>query len=123
MFENAVTAQNNQNILRRRRPRRAFMQIYSIDTISDAIAVVQMLQGNATPDTQTGGARTGREPPPLSAQQVISNGAHPCRISGESHGHRHREIHRRVHSLHLRGNAHKAEDIYIGFLRRRLRHQ
>ncbi|TDU00907.1 MULTISPECIES: RebB family R body protein [Azorhizobium] len=47
MFENAVTAQNNQNILAQAATTQGVMQIYSIDTISDAIAVVQMLQGNA----------------------------------------------------------------------------
>lgn len=47
MFENAVTAQNNQNILAQAATTQGVMQIYSIDTISDAIAIVQMLRGNA----------------------------------------------------------------------------
>ena len=47
LFANAVTAQNNQNILAQAATTQGVMQIYSIDTISDAIAVVQMLQGNA----------------------------------------------------------------------------
>ncbi|GGF70547.1 RebB protein [Azorhizobium oxalatiphilum] len=46
MFANAVTTQNNQNILAQAATTQGVMQIYSIDTISDAIAVVQMLQGS-----------------------------------------------------------------------------
>ncbi|MUO79074.1 antirepresssor protein RebB [Agrobacterium vitis] len=47
MFENAVTAQNNQNILAQAATTQGVMQIYSIDTISDAIAVARMLQASA----------------------------------------------------------------------------
>ncbi|MCM2290798.1 RebB family R body protein [Allorhizobium sp. BGMRC 0089] len=46
MFENSVTAQNNQNILAQAATTQGVMQIYSIDTISDAIAVVQMLNAS-----------------------------------------------------------------------------
>ncbi|BCH55891.1 antirepresssor protein RebB [Agrobacterium vitis] len=47
MFENAVTAQNNQNILAQAATTQGVMQIYSIDTITDAIAVSRMLQASA----------------------------------------------------------------------------
>ncbi len=47
MFENSVTAQNNQNILAQAATTQGVMQIYSIDTISDAISVAQMLNANA----------------------------------------------------------------------------
>ncbi|MQT12369.1 RebB family R body protein [Segnochrobactrum spirostomi] len=47
MFENSVAAQNNQNILAQASTTQGVMQIYSIDTISDAIAIAQMLQANA----------------------------------------------------------------------------
>jgi len=48
MFENSVNAQNQQNILSQAATTQGVMQIYSIDTISDAIAVSQML-GAANP--------------------------------------------------------------------------
>ncbi|NSZ19249.1 RebB family R body protein [Agrobacterium vitis] len=44
MLENAVTAQQNLNILAQAATAQGVMQIYSIDTISDAIAVARMLQ-------------------------------------------------------------------------------
>ena len=47
MFENAVTAQNNQNILSQSATTQGVMQIYSLDTIADAIAIAQMLKANA----------------------------------------------------------------------------
>ncbi|WP_042722379.1 RebB family R body protein [Flavobacterium sp. B17] len=43
MFENAVNAQNQQNILAQAAANQGIMQIYSIDTISDAIAIAKML--------------------------------------------------------------------------------
>lgn len=43
MFENAVNAQNQQNILAQAAANQGIMQIYSVDTISDAIAIVKML--------------------------------------------------------------------------------
>jgi hypothetical protein len=46
MFENAVQAQNQQNILAQAATTQGVMQIYSVDTISDAIAIVKMLNGN-----------------------------------------------------------------------------
>ncbi len=47
MFENSVVAQNNQNILAQAATTQGVMQIYSIDTITDAISVAQMLNANA----------------------------------------------------------------------------
>ncbi|WP_346986284.1 RebB family R body protein [Chryseobacterium sp. POE27] len=47
MFENAVNAQNQQNILAQAAANQGIAQIYSIDTISDAIAIAKMLNGNA----------------------------------------------------------------------------
>jgi len=47
MIENAVNAQNNQNILAQAATTQGVMQIYSIDTISDAISVAQMVNANA----------------------------------------------------------------------------
>lgn len=46
MFENSVAAQNNQNILAQAATTQGVMQIYSIDTISDAIAIARMLQAS-----------------------------------------------------------------------------
>lgn len=42
MFENAVNNQNQQNILAQAATTQGVMQIYSVDTISDAIAVADM---------------------------------------------------------------------------------
>ncbi len=44
MFANAVTAQNNQNILSQTATSMGVMQIYSVDTIADAISIAEMLQ-------------------------------------------------------------------------------
>lgn len=46
MFENSVNAQNQQNILAQASTTQGVMQIYSLDTISDAIAIANML-GNS----------------------------------------------------------------------------
>ncbi|WP_452598752.1 RebB family R body protein [Pontimicrobium sp. MEBiC01747] len=43
MFENAVNAQSQQNILAQTATTQGVMQIYSIDTVSDAIAISKML--------------------------------------------------------------------------------
>lgn len=43
MFENAVQAQNQQNILAQAATTQGVMQIYSVDTISDAIAIAKIL--------------------------------------------------------------------------------
>ncbi|KPH15170.1 MULTISPECIES: RebB family R body protein [unclassified Chryseobacterium] len=43
MFENAVNAQNQQNILGQAATTQGVMQIYSIDTIADAISIAKML--------------------------------------------------------------------------------
>ncbi|MBL4693641.1 MAG: RebB family R body protein [Magnetovibrio sp.] len=47
MFENSVIAQNQQNILSQAATTQGVMQIYSVDTITDAIAVSQMLQASS----------------------------------------------------------------------------
>ncbi|BCH55890.1 antirepresssor protein RebB [Agrobacterium vitis] len=47
MFENAVTGQNNQNILSLASTTQGVMQIYSVDTISDAVSIARMLQASA----------------------------------------------------------------------------
>ena len=46
MFENAVNAQNQQNILAQASTAQGVMQIYSVDTISDAIAIANMLSNS-----------------------------------------------------------------------------
>lgn len=43
MFENAVNAQNQQNILAQTATTQGVMQIYSLDTVADAIAIAKML--------------------------------------------------------------------------------
>lgn len=47
MFENAVSGQNNQNMLALAATTQGVMQIYSVDTISDAISIARMLQASA----------------------------------------------------------------------------
>ena len=47
MFENAVNAQNQQNVLAQAATTQGVMQIYSVDTISDAIGVARMLQASS----------------------------------------------------------------------------
>lgn len=42
MFENAVNTQNQQNILAQAATTQGVMQIYSVDTVSDATAVAKM---------------------------------------------------------------------------------
>lgn len=46
MFENAVNAQSQQNILAQTATTQGVMQIYSIDTIADAIGVAKMLNAS-----------------------------------------------------------------------------
>ncbi|MEM6717688.1 MAG: RebB family R body protein [Bacteroidota bacterium] len=46
MFENAVNAQSQQNILAQTATTQGVMQIYSFDTVADAIAVARMLQAS-----------------------------------------------------------------------------
>ncbi|WP_292009109.1 RebB family R body protein [Chryseobacterium sp.] len=46
MFENAVNTQNQQNILGQAATTQGIMQIYSIDTISDAISIAKMLSAS-----------------------------------------------------------------------------
>ena len=46
MFENAVNAQNQQNILGQAATTQGIMQIYSMDTIADAISIATMLNAS-----------------------------------------------------------------------------
>ncbi|MEM6717687.1 MAG: RebB family R body protein [Bacteroidota bacterium] len=46
MFENAVNAQSQQNILAQTATTQGVMQIYSMDTVADAIAIARMLQAS-----------------------------------------------------------------------------
>lgn len=43
MFENSVNSQNQQNILGQTGTTMGVLQIYSVDTISDAVAIAQIL--------------------------------------------------------------------------------
>src|SRR6187402_527688 len=47
MFENAVNSQNQQNILSQAATTQGVMQIYSIDTIADAISIATMLNASS----------------------------------------------------------------------------
>lgn len=46
-IENAVNAQNNQNILAQAATTQGVMQIYSVDTVSDAISIATMISQQA----------------------------------------------------------------------------
>lgn len=46
MFENAVNAQHQANIVSQAATTQGVMQIYSVDTISDAISVAQIIAAN-----------------------------------------------------------------------------
>lgn len=46
MFENSVNSQNQQNILGNAAANMGVIQIYSLDTVSDAVAISQILQAN-----------------------------------------------------------------------------
>ncbi|CAA7195233.1 antirepresssor protein RebB [Chryseobacterium nematophagum] len=46
MFENAVNNQNQQNILGQTATTQGVMQIYSFDTIADAISIATMLSAS-----------------------------------------------------------------------------
>jgi len=46
MFENAVNAQSQQNILAQTATTQGVMQIYSFDTVADALAISQMLKAS-----------------------------------------------------------------------------
>ena len=46
MYENSVNSQNQQNILAHAATNQGVMQIYSVDTISDAISVAKMLNAS-----------------------------------------------------------------------------
>lgn len=46
MFENAVNSQNQQNILGQTATTQGVMQIYSMDTVADAIAIAKMLKAS-----------------------------------------------------------------------------
>jgi hypothetical protein len=43
MFENAVNNQNQQNILGQAATTQGIMQIYSVDTVADALSIAKML--------------------------------------------------------------------------------
>jgi hypothetical protein len=47
MFENAVNTQNQQNILGQAATTQGVMQIYSLDTVADAISIARMLNPNS----------------------------------------------------------------------------
>lgn len=50
LFQNAVSAQNQQNILAQATTNQGVMQIYNLDTASDAIAIAKLLNGNVAKD-------------------------------------------------------------------------
>ena len=47
MFENAVNTQNQQNILGQASTTQGVMQIYSVDTVADAISIAKLLNPTA----------------------------------------------------------------------------
>lgn len=47
MFENAVNAQSQQNILAQAATTQGVMQIYSIDTVADALSISNMINAAA----------------------------------------------------------------------------
>ncbi|GAA4151994.1 hypothetical protein GCM10022217_06380 [Chryseobacterium ginsenosidimutans] len=62
MFENAVNTQNQQNILGQAATTQGIMQIYSLDTVADAISIVKMLddeEGDKGGNGNTGGGSGG----------------------------------------------------------------
>ena len=46
MFENSVNSQNQQNILGQTATTQGVMQIYSMDTVADSIAISKMLKSS-----------------------------------------------------------------------------
>lgn len=46
MFENAVNAQSQQNILAQAATTQGVMQIYSVDTVADTIAILKMMKAS-----------------------------------------------------------------------------
>lgn len=46
MFENSVNSQSQQNILGQTATTQGVMQIYSMDTVADALAISQMLKAS-----------------------------------------------------------------------------
>jgi len=46
MFENAVNNQNQQNILGQAATTQGVMQIYSVDTVADALSIARMMNPN-----------------------------------------------------------------------------
>ncbi|KFF19198.1 MULTISPECIES: RebB family R body protein [Chryseobacterium] len=44
MFENAVNTQNQQNILGQAATTQGIMQIYSMDTVADAVSIAKILK-------------------------------------------------------------------------------
>lgn len=47
MFENSVNAQGQQNITGQAATTQGVMQIYSLDTVADALAIARMLQASS----------------------------------------------------------------------------
>ncbi len=47
MFENAVNTQNQQNLLGQASTTQGVMQIYSVDTVADAISIAKLLNPTA----------------------------------------------------------------------------
>jgi hypothetical protein len=58
MFENAVNNQNQQNILGQAATTQGILQIYSVDTIADAISIAKMLD-EEDENTGSGGVGNG----------------------------------------------------------------
>ena len=62
MFENAVNNQNQQNILGQAATTQGVMQIYSMDTVADAMSIAKMLddeEGDKGGNGNTGGGNGG----------------------------------------------------------------
>jgi hypothetical protein len=58
MFTNAVNAQNSQNVLQQAATTQGVIQIYSVDTMSDAAAATSLAEGIIQIlQTNTGGGR------------------------------------------------------------------
>ena len=47
MFENSVNSQNQQNMVSQAATNQGVIQIYSFDTITDAVAIARMLKASA----------------------------------------------------------------------------
>ena len=47
MFENSVNSQNQQNMISQAATNQGILQIYSLDTITDAVGIARMLKASA----------------------------------------------------------------------------